>query len=205
MIDSNDCSKEAKTYPPSSVTKLSDWILRSREERTAHIDLTTPCDTSMSQKPGKEHFFSVFGFVNDIDNWKKAKVEFCHLCECHSRNGWCVNPMHLYIGTTQENKMDQPLEVLVESGRLLGKRERTAETRDKMSKSASARTDDRGAEKRKKEVWLERVKDGHIFWFESLIHASEVLSLNCGNLSQLLSGKREKCGGYRVHFWGSAP
>ena len=203
MNDSNDCLKEAKTSHLSCVTKLSEWILRPREERTAHIDLTTPCELGKAWR--KSTFLDFHNLEDDVPHWKKARVERCHLCENHSTNGNCTNPLHVYIGTVRENKMDQPLEVLVESGRRLGTMKRTEETKQKMSRSAKARKDYSGSAKNKKEVWLERVKDGHIFWFESRIHAAEVLGVNCGNLSQLLSGKRQNCGGYRVHSWGDSP
>lgn len=84
---------------------LSDYILKTREERTAHIDLSTPCDPRGSVPKSKTVEFHEL--IDDCPNWVEAKVSRNHLCEHGSTNGWCSNPLHYYIGTAQENAHDR--------------------------------------------------------------------------------------------------
>lgn len=99
---------------------LSEWILKSRDERISHCDLSTPC--CFSEKKGRGHqargaIFSFHGIVNDVDDLKKASIGTNHLCECDSNNGECVNPLHLYIGTKSENSFDMDEEKRGSGGR----------------------------------------------------------------------------------------
>jgi hypothetical protein len=173
--------------------KLSDYILLPREQRIAHIDLTTECVTR--KKWRKSTFLDFHGLEDDIPNWKHARIERCHLCECHSRNGCCVNPHHVYIGTAKENAADRPQEYLVESGRRLGSRPRTQETRRKMSEGARKRTDQRN----RQPITLRRISDEEIFHFPSQKEAAEALNLSRSGVSHLMTGKKKVVKGFQVH------
>jgi hypothetical protein len=82
---------------------LSDYILKTREERTAHIDLNEPCDNaSGGQQRNKQLFTSLCRLLRvecDIANRVEAKIDVCHLC----RSEKCRNPKHAYLGTRTEN------------------------------------------------------------------------------------------------------
>jgi len=85
--------------------KLSEWILRSREERTAHIDLSTPCEFDAPVR-NKHILLNHLSIDDDCPNWTEAKIHRCHLCSCGRRKGGCVNPKHFYFGTASENQLD---------------------------------------------------------------------------------------------------
>ena len=96
--------------------RLSEYILRSRDKRTTHIDLATPCEgheERMGKQSNKELFKALcllHGIDNDILNRAKANIHVCHLCsEKH-----CQNPRHAYLGTHSENWMDVPKPVRLE-------------------------------------------------------------------------------------------
>ena len=100
--------------------KLSEYIKLSREERTTHIDLDSPCD--LSDKAGKQkRIFDWFDLEDDIGNWAKSGIERCHLCKHDSHNGYCSNPLHIYIGTKRENRLDIEPEVRSQIARTAGK------------------------------------------------------------------------------------
>lgn len=86
---------------------LSDYILRSRDERTSHIDLSTPCDLGSSDRHYRAEAFTFHGVTNDVGNLQEACVHVCHACEHDSGNGNCVNPLHTYIGTAHDNYVDR--------------------------------------------------------------------------------------------------
>ena len=102
--------------------RLSDYITTPREERTRHIDLSSSCvmdmtvTAAMRRHRARRGLLERFGIENDIDNWKRNSVAMCHLCDCHSQNGWCTNLDHIYIGTYSENRKDNPMEVRSASG-----------------------------------------------------------------------------------------
>ena len=173
--------------------KLSNYILLPREVRTSHINLSTPC--VVGKKWRKSVFLDYLDVEDDIDNWKDSKIERCHLCECHSRNGNCVNPEHVYIGTTKENASDRPQDYLIESGRRLGSAPKSDVTRKRMSESAKNRTDNRT----RKPVQLERISDKKIYYFNSQKEAAETLNLSRGLLSRVVSGQIESTKGFRVY------
>ena len=178
--------------------KLSEYVLKTREERTAHIDLTTECVTG--KKWHKSTFLEFLGIEDDIPNWKLAHVERCHLCQCHSRNGNCVNPKHVYIGTSKENSADRPQEYLIESGKRLGSLIASEETRRKMSESAKLRTDrEQLAEKVRRPVSLQHKKTGEIYHFQSQKEAAEKLVINMGNLSAVINGRRKSVNGFTLY------
>lgn len=106
--------------------KVSEYLQLSREERTKHVNLSTPCevDESVSRttraRRGRKALLEELGLEDDLGNWTKAKANLCHLCESHSANGWCTNPTHLYVGTNAENSLDVSVEVRKEVARKAG-------------------------------------------------------------------------------------
>lgn len=114
MLDSNDSKSEETT----SLTLLSDYILLSKEERTAHIDLSTECEPCGSGHRKKHILLDYLQLTNDVENWTTARIHRCHLCEHGRRNGWCINPRHFYFGTASENQLDLPKEFRQHRGSL---------------------------------------------------------------------------------------
>jgi hypothetical protein len=108
--------------------KLSDYIELPRDKRIRHVGLVTPCelDESVSAptqaKRGRRQLLELLGLENDISSWKShpGQVHLCHLCDHNSHNGWCSNPLHLYIGTARENARDVPFELRSEQGKRNG-------------------------------------------------------------------------------------
>jgi hypothetical protein len=116
MHDSNDSQNETKI----SLISLSDYILKSREERIAHIDLSTDCELGTFRsrsRGGLDGLFSLIGVEDDIENWTVARIHCCHLCDCGRRKGECGNPRHIYIGTASENSLDLPKDFRVQRAR----------------------------------------------------------------------------------------
>lgn len=101
--------------------KLSEYLKLSREERTKHVNLSTPCEVDESVSPqtrrsrGRVALLEKLGLEDDVENWSKGKVNLCHSCQTHSLNGWCTNLEHLCLGTPSENRLDVPEEVRKES------------------------------------------------------------------------------------------
>lgn len=108
-------------------TKLSEYILRSKEERTRHIDESSPCVMARSNwgnQRGKalKALSELVKVTNDVSNRYKAGIFLCHTCEHNSGSDKpCVNPLHLYFGTPAENTADMG-EVFKEEQRERGKR-----------------------------------------------------------------------------------
>lgn len=101
-----------------NATKLSEYILLPRSERTAHIDLSTPCECN--KRKGKQENSGLFkklcgkhGIINDIAHRRMANIDVCHLCP----QKHCQNPSHAYIGTSSENYRDVPEEKRMESAK----------------------------------------------------------------------------------------
>lgn len=93
--------------------KLSEYVLKTREERTAHIDLTTECELGTlygRSRGGNDKLYGLIGVEDDIENWTSERIHICHLCDCGRRKGECGNPYHIYIGTASENQYDLPAE-----------------------------------------------------------------------------------------------
>lgn len=85
--------------------KLSEYMKLSREERTAHADLSSPCDPFHRQcrRRTRKVLLAFFGLIDD----KPKGVACCHLCDCNSVSETpCLNPLHLYFGTVSENTLD---------------------------------------------------------------------------------------------------
>lgn len=114
---------------------LSDYILRPREERTAHIDLGSSCRHSRRSpsgtynRPAKDDILKYLGIEDDIGAWQKAGICRSHLCPSDSHNGWCRNPQHYYLATWSENvKTDAPGGVGCTAGKARYKNPETGET-----------------------------------------------------------------------------
>jgi hypothetical protein len=105
---------------------VSEYIKLPREERTVHIDLSTPCvvDESVGvltrKRRGREALAKKLGLKYDSQTWLSAKVHCAHLCEHHSVNGWCENPEHIYLATALENHHDKPVEIRKNSAQIAG-------------------------------------------------------------------------------------
>jgi ABC-type taurine transport system substrate-binding protein len=93
---------------------MSEYILKTREDREKHIDLTSDCILTKSydwKNPVKRAVLqSQLGVVRDV-NMVDAKVCCRHLCthntEYAKEHGViCMNPLHVAIGTYAENKQD---------------------------------------------------------------------------------------------------
>ncbi len=97
--------------------KLTEYLQKSRDERTVHVDLSTPCvldekvGSTTQSKRGREALLKRLGVEDDVVDWRSERVCCAHLCEHDSQRGWCTNPLHLYLGTPSENSFDLPEEV----------------------------------------------------------------------------------------------
>lgn len=119
---------------------LTEYILLPREERTAHIDLSTPCECEGRQHLKRQGNGKIFkklcenlGVENDVVNRGTARIDTCHLCsEKH-----CQNPLHAYIGTAKENRNDIPQEQRCEAARKANE-SRTPEQRSEATRKAMA-------------------------------------------------------------------
>ena len=123
--------------------KLSDYILRSREERTHHVDLISPCKSeevgnAARQRRGRKALLRQLGLDNDIENWQKAGINTCHLCNngTHSEEV-CSNPLHIYFGTAKENAGDVPPEARKAAGKAGGKASAALKNEEGKSVNAS--------------------------------------------------------------------
>lgn len=104
---------------------ITDYVKNtSREDRTQHIDLSTPCQDAYYQQNNQhgkvgDIVFSISGQKNrakenlkdflNISGNTNSKIHTCHLCTSKTKHGGkCVNPKHLYFGTARENQYDKP-------------------------------------------------------------------------------------------------
>lgn len=79
--------------------KVADWIKESREVRTEHLDLRTPC---IERGGNSTNHRGVLAEYLNTDFPKGSGIDLCHACH----NGNCSNPKHLYWGTRKENVAD---------------------------------------------------------------------------------------------------
>lgn len=92
---------------------VEDYLKLSLEERKLHIDLSTPCDLSGGRGGGRKNLmrknlFRLLGIPYEY-NIQKFGACVCHRCSnCRGKNPdqYCVNPLHLYLGTLSENSRD---------------------------------------------------------------------------------------------------
>ncbi len=199
---------------------LTEYTLKSREERTSHIDLSTPCILGNTSGPrrAKKALLEKFGLENDVDNWKTGKIETCHLCACDSKKGYCENPDHLYIGTPKENCSDKDPEDRKTDSRVgnvavhaekneegksvvaVKAAEATHAEKNEEGKSVNAvKAGERAAEKTSKAIKLIN-NNGRTYVFSSLRGASRELGLIPGILSRVVNGQLKSTGGYTAEF-----
>lgn len=117
--------------------EIAEYMLLSREERTAHIDLESPCDcwhgaNSYGKSRARKSLLRFLGLQGE----HTKRTECCHLCPNHSKAGSvCSNPLHLYLGTPSENHKDIPEEVRQNSYRRRGQVGGRSRTPEGMSKA----------------------------------------------------------------------
>lgn len=92
---------------------IVEYLTLPLEERKAHIDLSTPCDFSggrggYRKNLMRKNLLNLLGIPYE-PNIKKFGACVCHrCCNCtgKARDVYCVNPLHLYLGTLSENSKD---------------------------------------------------------------------------------------------------
>ena len=163
--------------------KLSDYLELSREVRTSHVVLSTPClltgKVSTRHRRARKALLELLGVDDNCPNWQTAKVYICHLCPHDSTKGYCENPLHTYFGTPAENSYDLP-----EEGR-----------KAKATNGAKA-----AGESRSKPVELTRVEDGEVFIFPSVSQAARALRTRPDNVGRVCRGERNKHKGHTARF-----
>jgi hypothetical protein len=103
--------------------KVNDYLLLEKTERLKHVELNSPClleagaSTGLRAKLARDSLLKLLGLQNNVKNWRKGKVQLCHLCPHNSKNGYCHNPLHCYLGTPQENNQDLPPGTFAKGGR----------------------------------------------------------------------------------------
>lgn len=133
--------------------KLTEYILLPREVRTAHVDLSTPCDCEGRQhlkRQGNGKLFKklceTLGVENDVVERGTARIDTCHLCsEKH-----CQNPVHAYIGTAKENRNDVPLEKRREAARKVNESMTPEQRSERTRKAMASMTPEQRSEKARK-------------------------------------------------------
>jgi hypothetical protein len=75
-----------------------EFIKLSREERTSHLDLDSPCDMRGGES---KHFKGLLAHHLNT-TIPKGFIYLCHACH----NGGCSNVKHLYWGTPKDNRRD---------------------------------------------------------------------------------------------------
>jgi hypothetical protein len=97
---------------------INTYIQKPKSERQKHIDLTQACIRSVNQDGSQVSYNTsrthaqkqILSFLN-IQGKTDNNIHTCHKCDNSSsaKNGFvCVNPYHLYIGTSKENHHDIP-------------------------------------------------------------------------------------------------
>jgi len=94
---------------------LSEWMNKSRDERRAHLDLSTPCECGGHRALAFKRLSDHLGIDNDLESRSKTGMAL-HACACDSNHGACSNPLHLYFGTVVENRFDLPEDIRQKPG-----------------------------------------------------------------------------------------
>ena len=106
---------------------ITDYVNNySREDRTQHIDLSTPCQDAYAKKSGCRHKIGqpitcnrhAMSYAQDnlkdllsLSGKTNRWIQTCHLCNSNTKHGLkCVNPEHLYFGSAKENYYDKSKE-----------------------------------------------------------------------------------------------
>lgn len=76
---------------------VEEWIKESRDNRTAHLDMSEPCIERGGNSTVHRGVLAQY-----LDTNVPNKIDLCHNCG----NGKCSNPKHLYWGTRKENVED---------------------------------------------------------------------------------------------------
>ena len=182
---------------------LTDYIQLPRKQRQAHVNLSTPCilkgSSETRRKRARKVLLNLLGVENDIPNWKTQRVQICHSCECHSRNGWCENPLHLSIGSTKENAFDKPLEVRHSSAQEGGKKggRRSAELEVGAHDPAVRLTTHRN---QRKTIEVTSISTGQVQHFEGVRVAAKSLGIHPSSLGEVCQGKRKTVQGYTARY-----
>lgn len=79
---------------------ISEYMQRSREERTQHLNLDEPC--GMNGGIGSNQYKGLLAYFLGTTIPTNEKVHLCHACGV----GLCSNVRHLYWGTPSENAAD---------------------------------------------------------------------------------------------------
>lgn len=79
---------------------INEYIKKSYEERTAHLELDTEC---VEIGGNSTSFKGLLSYILGVTIPSGSKILLCH--KCH--NAKCSNPKHLYYGTPKENINDQ--------------------------------------------------------------------------------------------------
>lgn len=143
-------------------------IQKSREERTSHIDLSSPCEFDLSWR----RFIRRTGLVRD------AHTVWCHACSNDTNSEQtCTNPKHVYLGTQSENCLDKPDET-----RCFKKPAHwTANMKQRLCQPVVATN----------------IETNEVFYFESAKQAAEQLNCSRGCISEVISGNRKQHKGFR--------
>lgn len=87
-------------------TPIDKYMLLSREERRSHLDLSQECHLIGGYDSREYRGLLAHHLRTTIPTGNK-RVVLCHACN----TAGCSNPVHLYWGTRQDNRIDE-----IESG-----------------------------------------------------------------------------------------
>lgn len=80
--------------------QIEQYMLKSRDERRAHLSLIEPCD----ERGGRsKEFRGLLAHYLNTTVPRGYSIYLCHSCN----NDGCSNPRHLYWGTPTDNTTDQ--------------------------------------------------------------------------------------------------
>lgn len=80
-------------------TPISEYMMKSRDERRAHLYLSEPC---IEIGGGSQQFRGLLAHYIGTTISTKREAVLCHACH----NGECSNVKHLYWGTPRDNTID---------------------------------------------------------------------------------------------------
>lgn len=80
--------------------EISEYMQRSRDERTSHLDLSESC--GMNGGTGSNQYKGLLAYFLGTKIPTNEKVHLCHACG----EARCSNVKHLYWGTPRENAAD---------------------------------------------------------------------------------------------------
>jgi hypothetical protein len=184
--------------------KLSEYILKSKEEREAHIDLDSPCEMvsyGRWTKPKlRKELMESLGFVQDV-SMVEAKAVLRHMCSCGTSHGKqtgsvCANPLHIALGTALENSLDIPAEIRSEIKKIatqLLTPEQLSERIRRIGRAAIA--------VRSKAIQITCTKTCEVYLYPSASEAGRALNLNSGLIGQVANGKRDQHKGYTASWF----